>query len=196
MLSHVVHAQIDGRTLTPDEALGACTHLMVAGLDTVSSLLGFVMMFLARNPAHRHALAANPARIPGAVQELVRRFPLVIMSRQVRADLTMHGVALKQGDMIAVPSMLYNLDESEYPDPLAVDWERRVPTNCTFGNGVHRCPGAVLGRNEVAITLEEWLKRIPDFSIPEGEDIPVKGGIVATVERLPLRWDSEAGTPR
>jgi cytochrome P450 len=188
-LSEVVHADIGGRTMSENEALGAATHLMIAGLDTVSSLLGFVMMYLAREPAHRRALAADPASIPEACKELIRRFPVVIAAREVRADVELHGVLLKQGDMVALPTMLFNLDPAEFPDPLAADFGRAVPATCTFGNGVHRCPGAILGRSELAIALEEWLKRIPAFEIAPGEAPQVKGGIVATVTRLPLRWD-------
>ena len=188
MLSRIVNASVDGRALSDEEAVGACTHLLIAGLDTVSSLLGFVMLFLARNPDQRRALAADPQRIRGAVKELIRRFPLVVMSREVRADTEVCGVALKAGDMITVPSMLYNLDEDVYPDPLVVDWNRPVLATCTFGSGVHRCPGAPLGQREVLIALEEWLARIPEFQVDETQAFKVNGGVVATLDRLSLCW--------
>jgi cytochrome P450 len=146
------------------------------------------MRFLARNAAHRRALIAQPERIRAVAKELMRRFPLVVMSREVRADTELRGVSLKQGDMITLPSMLYNLDEAVYPDPLAVDWERPVMTTCTFGNGPHRCPGAPLGQRELVIALEAWLSRIPEFWVAEDQPLSVKGGVVATLDRLPLRW--------
>lgn len=188
MLSRIVHAEVDGKPLSDEHAVGACTHLLIAGLDTVSSLLGFVMLFLARNPAQRRALSEDPQRIRGAVKELIRRFPLVVMSREVRADTEVRGVALKAGDMITIPSMLYNLDADVYPDPLVVDWDRPVMATCTFGSGPHRCPGAPLGQREVLIALEEWLARIPDFEVDETQPFKVNGGVVATLDRLSLRW--------
>ncbi|WP_293679867.1 cytochrome P450 [uncultured Phenylobacterium sp.] len=189
LLSRVVRAQVQGRPITEAEALGAATHLTIAGLDTVASLLGFVMRFLASHPGHRRALVDDPGLIPGAVKELIRRFPLVIQSREVRRDLTRNGVAFRAGDLIAVPSMLYNLDARIYPDPLAVDWRRSVMATCSFGAGIHRCPGAPLGQRELAMTLETWLAAIPDFEIdPERAPAQAQGGIVATLDRLPLRW--------
>ncbi len=189
MLSRLVTSQIDGRPITDAEALGAAAHLTIAGLDTVSSLLGFVMRFLATHPDHRRALVENPALRPGAVKELIRRFPLVIQAREVRRDLEMHGVAMRAGDLISAPTMFYNLDPAIYPAPLDVDWTRPVTATCTFGAGIHRCPGAPLGQRELAITLDAWLARIPDFELDPAEPGPqVQGGIVATLDRLPLRW--------
>lgn len=188
LLSHAVNADIGGRQITLEEAIGASIHLMGAGLDTVSSLFSFVMMFLARNPWHRRALVENPELIPTAATELIRRFPVVVMVRQVRADMEYQGVALRKGEMVAIPTPLYNLDESIYERPLEVDWNRRVGKVLTFGNGPHRCPGSILGRNELVIGLQEWLKRIPDFSIAPGAMIPVVGGTVAKILRMPLVW--------
>ena len=188
LLSRAANADIGGRPITDLEALGASIHILGAGLDTVSSLFSFVMLFLARNPAHRRALVENPELIPAASMELVRRFPVVTMVRQVRADMDYQGVRLRQGEMVAIPTAFFNLDASIYERPLEVDWNRRVDRVLTFGNGPHRCPGAVLGRNELVIGLQEWLKRIPDFEVAPGARIPVAGGTVAKILDLPLVW--------
>ena len=116
------------------------------------------------------------------------RFPLVVMSRETRADTDLLGVAVKAGDMVTIPTMLFNLDARQYPDPLAVDWDRPVLTTTTFGSGPHRCPGAPLGQREITLALEEWLPRIPDFVVAPARIVTVKGGIVATLDRLPLIW--------
>ncbi|MFT4583988.1 MAG: cytochrome P450 [Gammaproteobacteria bacterium] len=188
MLSAAATAEVNGKPMPEDSALGSAIHLLEAGLDTVSSMLGFVMIFLAENPAHRRALVEDPSLIPRAANELIRRFPNVTMVRQVRQDMEYLGVTMKQGDMVAIQSAFYNLDENIYENPLSVDWDRRVKQVLTFGNGVHRCPGAALGLAELVIFLEEWLKRIPDFALAHEEAIPVCGGTVAKILELPLVW--------
>lgn len=188
MLSAASSTEVNGCPINDDAAMGASIHMMMAGLDTVSSMLGFVMIYLAQNPHHRQALVDDPALISRAMNEISRRFPTVTMVRQVRMDIDYLGVTMKKGDMVALPSAFYNLDPAIYKDPLSLDWSRRVKQVLTFGNGVHRCPGASLGHAELVIVLEEWLKRIPDFSVVPNRKLPVCGGTVAKILELPLIW--------
>lgn len=188
LLTQLANTMEGDELLTLEQAIGAAVHLMIAGLDTVASILGFVFRYLARSVSLQRQLSEEPQRIPELAGELLRRFPIVTMSRRVREDVTLHGVQLKADDMIALPSMLYNLDPSIHAAPLEIRSDRALKLVCTFGNGVHRCPGSILGRKELAITLEEWFKRIPLFHMIEEEDAPVLGGIVAVMEKLDLYW--------
>jgi cytochrome P450 len=70
--SFVVTSQIEGRLLTDDEAMGMCFLVFIAGLDTVTSSLGFQFLHLARNVEQQAQLRANPEMIPQAVEEMLR----------------------------------------------------------------------------------------------------------------------------
>lgn len=189
MISDIANGAVFGRKLTDREALGACTHLMIAGLDTVASFIGFVQLHLAENTELRQMLAANPQLIRGALAELIRRFPMVTMIRLVNTDFELDGVVLKKGDLVALPTVLTNLSPELYEDPMTVDLDRRVGRIATFGNGPHRCPGSPLARAEIRIILEEWLKRIPDFSADHA-GIEYGGGFVGTIRSLTLHWNA------
>lgn len=189
LISRTINADIAGRPIEAAEALGAAIHLLLAGLDTVSSLLSFVMLFLARHPEHRRELVEKPELIPAASLELIRRFPIVTMARQARVDIEVEGGGvIRKGEMLAIASQFFNLDPSIYERPLDVDWHRPVHKILTFGAGPHRCPGALLGRNELVIGLQEWLKKIPDFGVEAGAQVSVCGGTVSKITRLPLVW--------
>jgi cytochrome P450 len=188
MISDIASGTVFGRPLTDAEAMGACTHLMIAGLDTVAAFVGFMMKHLAEHPAQRQRLADEPKLIGPAITEFLRRFPMVTGIRLVARDLHVGGVVIPAGDLIALPTILANLSAELYEDPLAVKWERPPGPIATFGNGPHRCPGSPLAKVEVRILLEEWLKRIPDFTLGEG-DIGYGGGFVGTIDKLYLRWD-------
>ncbi|NVB40984.1 cytochrome P450 [Pseudenhygromyxa sp. WMMC2535] len=190
LLSKIVHAEIDGRPITMEEAEGLSNVVLAGGLDTVASMLGFVARFLALNPEHRHKLIAEPALIPNAVEELIRRHGLVNTARLITRDMEFGGLCFKAGEQVLVPNHLYGLDERQVGDPLAVDFERERPAAhyAAFGNGPHRCPGSYLAKAELKIFLEEWLRRIPEFEIAPDTKPVFACGPVNTVRELQLRW--------
>ena len=131
---------------------------------------------------------ADPTLIPAAVDELLRRFPIVTIAREVRNDIEFEGVMLKRGDMVTIAGALVGTDERLNKRPLEVDFGRTGAQHATFGNGRHLCPGMHLARLELKVTIEEWLSRIPNFELAPGSDISFRGGIVGVVESLPLVW--------
>lgn len=186
-ISDMASIQVDGNPIPVHTVTGMVALLLSAGLDTVASMMGFIMSFLARNPEYRRELIDHRERIPDAVEELLRRFPIVVSARMVKADFEYDGVKLKAGEMVAAPTPLHGLDERRYACPAHVDFDRK-PRHATFGGGVHRCPGATLARAELKILLEEWLARIPDFEIEPGAPVPVEARGVAAILELPLIW--------
>lgn len=191
LISQVVTADINGRRLDQAESLSIATQILIAGVDTVVNFLGFVMLFLARETEARARLAAGgPREAMAAAHELFRRFGLVTIARTVREDMEFHGASLKAGELVCIPTQVHGLDGRINPDPLAVDFDRRGARHSAFGSGPHMCPGQELARAEVAITIEEWLKRIPDFRIAADADTRCSGGLVAQVNRLVLEWET------
>ncbi|WP_225009027.1 cytochrome P450 [Novosphingobium percolationis] len=189
MLSQMITADMDGRRLDRDEAVRLCTQVLIAGVDTVVNILGFIMAELAADKGLRQQLIAMGDALTPAVNELFRRFGLVTISREVRHDTEFHGVSLKAGDMICTPTQLHGLDPAQNDDPLAIDFTRRRARHSGFGSGPHMCPGQELARKEVAITLREWLARIPDFALGEDADLSPVPGIVGALRRVTLSWD-------
>lgn len=188
VLSDIVNGQVAGRELGMAETLNLLMQFMMGGLDTVFNFLAFSFLFLARNPDHRQQLLDEPDLIPAAINELLRRFPLVSMAREVRKDIEWHGAQLKQGEMIICASPLVGNDERLNPDPLTVDFRRKGARHATFGKGNHVCPGAHLAQVEMRITLAEWLARIPHFELAPGAAIAMTGGIVGSMASVPLVW--------
>ncbi|MGE0383113.1 MAG: cytochrome P450 [Gammaproteobacteria bacterium] len=188
VISLLMQADVGGRRMTRVELLSFCNVLMFAGLDTVVSALGFVARYLALSPEHRRLLRAQPALIPRAVEELLRRYSVTNMARVVREDLDYQGVRMKAGEMVLLPSALYGLDEQRHADPLRVDFAREDSRHISFGMGVHRCLGSHLARMELRVFIEEWLARIPEFRIAPGARVGLMSGQVNTVTELPLQW--------
>jgi len=190
MISAIIKGKVNGRQMTPEEIIGECSVILLGGLDTVASMMGFIANFLAGAPDIRRELVENPALIPNSIDEMMRRHGVAAPARVVAYDMEIEGVTLKEGDQIYVGSAFHGLDESRWPDALVVDLKRRPKNTQTFGGtGPHRCPGAALARAEVTIFIEEWLKRIPDFSVKPGTRAIAATGNVNGVLSLQLVWD-------
>lgn len=192
LISQIVTAEIAGRPIAYGEIQGLLIVFMLGGLDTVASMLGFVVRFLAEHPEHRRALVEDPARIPAAVEELLRRFGLVNNARVVTRDHRLGGVELKAGDIVQVPTGMAGLDPDLVAEPMTVNFERPKTAHATFGIGPHYCPGAFLAKMELKIFLEEWLKRIPDFAIAPGDAVRCAPGMVNSFDKLEIVWEPEA----
>ena len=191
LVSDLARASIDGRPLRDDELQGLMSVLMLAGLDTVASMLTFITRFLAYQPAHRAELRARPEIMTQAIEEFLRRMAMVNLTRELDCDTTLGDVRLLKGDLIVVPTALANFP-GESADWLAVDFDRPRILHATFGAGAHYCMGSSLARAEIRIFLEEWLARIPDFTIAEGTCLEVKVGAAAMMPGLPLVWSPGA----
>lgn len=187
-VSYLANGDVDGRRATHEEGVAMVTNLLIGGLDTVRHMMGFIAMFLARNPGHRRLLVERPDMIENAVDEMLRWAAIPNMSRSVTGDISFHGVEMRAGDMVLMPLVLAGRDDTMYERASDVDFERPRKRTLSFGTGAHVCPGINLGRIELTIFLEEWLKRIPDFEIAPGKAPVTRGGIILGVEELPLAW--------
>lgn len=189
MVSAILHGKVDGgRSPTAEEALGLCALLIAGGLDTVASMLGFITLFLARNPAHRQQLIDSPTLIPNAMEEMMRRHHIANIARTVVRDMDYKGVHFKAGDIIMTPTSLAGLDEQRYPNAMTVDFHRGDKKHLVFGRGPHQCIGSFLARTEIRVFLTEWLKRIPHFEVKAGDEPVIRSGKANRISYLPLTW--------
>lgn len=188
IISRTIASDVDGRPLTREEMRSLIGLLIAGGLDTVVNLMGFFMEFLASNPDYRQALIEDPKRIRKAIEELSRRYSIVVDGRCLAVDTDYDGVLLKEGDMICLPTMLGGLDETINQCPMDVDLERKGLSHMLYGDGPHICAGQHLARMELKVLIEEWLEAIPDFEIEPGATIRHRAGFICGVESLPLQW--------
>jgi cytochrome P450 len=189
IFSAVIRGTVEnGRSVTDEELVGLGGLLVVAGLDTVAGMLGYITKFLAENPGHRKQLVDDPGLINNALEEMMRRHHLANIARVATRDLEFNGVQIKQGESILVPTSAAGIDERRYPDAMTVDFKRGDKKTLVFGRGPHQCIGSLLARTELRVFLEEWLSRIPDYEIKAGEQPVQETGSATGILYLPLTW--------
>ena len=189
LITKIMNGKINGEPISEEYVVGMCTLLLSGGLDTVKNLLGFCAKFLATHADHVRQLRDNPTIIPHAIEELIRRHGVSNTARLIVKDYEFLGVQLKAGEQLQGVTALVGLDDETAPDPMTVDFNRPAPIpHAAFGNGPHRCPGAILARRELKVWLEEWLPRIPEFWIKPGTVPQHDAGMVNNVSELWLAW--------
>jgi cytochrome P450 len=187
--SDLVNTDFEGRPLTREELLGMAFLLIIAGLDTVTATLDCMIEYLARHPDRRRQLVDRPELTTDAVEEMLRALtPVQLVPRMVAEDATIGGVDVKAGDHAVVVLGAANLDPGTYDEPDDIDFERQRSINLAFGGGPHLCLGINLARLELRVALEEWHRRIPEYSIPTDAVIAHSPGI-RQADHLPLVWN-------
>lgn len=170
LLSGLTQAEIDDggtrRRLTTKESANFANLLVSAGTETVARLLGWAAVVLADHPDQRAELAADPALVPGAVEELLRyEAPSPVQGRWTTAAVTLHGTEIPAGSKVLLITGSAGRDERRYPDADRFDIHRRVDQHLSFGYGIHFCLGAALARMEGRIAIEEALARHPSWEV-------------------------------
>lgn len=188
MLSNIARAEVFGRPVTEEEAARIAIQVLVGGLDTVVNLMSYAMQLLAQHPEAQARIASDPTIIHAAVNECMRRLPIVSSARMVKADVEVDGAHLREGDMVVAPTELHAMNPRINADPMRFDLDRRVRNHIIFGSGHHTCPGQFLARMEMKILFEEWFKRIPSFELEPGQTLQHYGGITAGCQPYILQW--------
>ncbi len=166
MTAELEEADGSTRLLTDDEIHGFMGLISGAGNETVARFLGWSAVGLDQFPDQRAKLAANPALIPNAVEEILRwEAPSAIQGRWVTRDVEFHDTPIAAGSKLALLTGAADRDERMWADPDGIDVERDLSRHVAFGYGIHFCLGAALARLEGRIALEETFKRFPTWSI-------------------------------
>jgi cytochrome P450 len=186
LISYLAAVRIDGQPLAPEHILGSLRLVLVAGIDTTWSAIGSCFWHLARHPEDRRRLVAEPELIPTAVEEFLRAYAPVTMAREVVKATTIGGCPFREKQMVLLSFPAANRDPAMFPDADRVIIDRTQNRHAAFGLGIHRCIGSNLARMEIAVALQEWLKRIPEFSLAPDAEVTWSEGTVRGPRKLPV----------
>jgi len=162
LISLLVHAE---DPMSDHEIASNCIHLLTAGHETTTNLIGKAMLALLRRPKVADELRAQPALMPGAVDEFVRYDPPVqLVSRRAREGVTIGGHEIAAGSTIRLVLGSANRDPARFADPDVLDIRRRPGRHSGFGLGIHYCLGAALARTEAEIALGALLRDLASLT--------------------------------
>jgi hypothetical protein len=187
LTTFLINAELYGQKLSPDVVTGAMALLLIAGIDTTWSAIGASLWHLAKTPADRERLVAEPGLLRTALEEFLRAYAPVTMARLVKDDTHWQGVDMKADDWVLLSFPAANRDPAHFDRADEVVIDREVNRHAAFGLGIHRCLGSHLARMELRVALEVWLERIPAFTLADPGAVTWSAGQIRGPRTLPIR---------
>ncbi len=155
--------------LAPEELYQNCIFILNAGHETTTNLIGNGLALLDTHRDVRAALLADPALLPGAVEEILRLESSNQFGNRLAAEpLTLHGIDIPAGTDLHLCIGAANRDPAAFAKPDTFDPARRPNRHLAFGGGPHTCVGLTLARLEGTVALGRFLARYPDYALLPG----------------------------
>jgi acyl transferase domain-containing protein/cytochrome P450/thioesterase domain-containing protein len=166
--------------------------LLIAGHETSANMLGLGTFALLTRPDQLAALRADPALMPGAVDELLRylSIPQLGVSRTALRDVEIQGQTISEGEVVTISIPAANRDPARFAEPDVFDIRKPAAGHLAFGHGVHQCLGMGLALIEMRVGFTALFERFPRLrlAVPAGE-VPMRyDRQIYGVDRLPVEW--------
>ncbi len=173
LISGLLSASEDGDFLSDDEVMAMIFLLMLAGHDTTANLIGSSALALIEHPEQAERLRNDPARVPTAVEELLRFTTPVPCgaARTLLEDVEIDGTVLPKGSKVLGMIISANRDEAVFEHPDDLDVGRDPNRHLTFAFGKHFCLGNQLARLEGQIAVGELVRRFPHMRLAVDQDV-------------------------
>jgi cytochrome P450 len=184
----LIAAELDGERLEDFDIVAFLFLMIIAGNETTTKLLGNAIYWSSKHPEQLAKVKANPKLCANWAEETLRYDPSSqLIARTSTRPLEFHGVKIPENQKVALLIGSANRDERYWERPAEYDIERNTTGSLAFGQGTHFCLGASLARLEARVSLEEIVKRIPDYEIREEGIVRVHSSNVRGFAALPLR---------
>ncbi|MBN9404326.1 MAG: cytochrome P450 [Burkholderiales bacterium] len=167
--TELMHVQIDGRPLDLRELSSVLRNWTVGEIGTIAASVGILLHWLATEPDWQQRLRDEPALLPAAIDEVLRRDgPLPANRRVTTRAVELGGRPLPAGTRLSLNWIAANRDPRALAEPDRLRLDRDPALNLLYGTGIHVCPGAPLARLELRLLLEEVLIRTQSIALPAG----------------------------
>ena len=193
LTSKLVHHDVDGDMLAPEEIAPFFILLAVAGNDTTRTAISHGMNLLSQHPDQRRIWQDDVDGVTDtAVEEIVRyAAPVTFMRRTVTGPVTISDHDFVEGDKVVMLYGAGNRDPRVFDDPETFDVRRNPNPQLGFGGpGPHFCLGANLARRELSVVFRQLFERLPDIEV-SGDAVPLDvAGIplVGGIKHLPVTF--------
>jgi cholest-4-en-3-one 26-monooxygenase len=187
IVTKLVHAEVDGGQLSPDEFGFFMILLSVAGNETTRNAISHGMLALLDHPEQWELYKEQ--RPESAGDEIVRwATPVTVFQRTALADTTLGGQQIKTGQRVGLFYRSANFDEDAFDHPERFDILRDPNPHLGFGGtGTHYCLGVNLAKLEIELIFNAIADAMPDIH-KDGQPERLRSGWLNGIKRLPVAY--------
>ena len=187
IVTRLVHAEVDGDTLSPDEFGYFMILLAVAGNETTRNAISHGMLAFLDHPEQWELYCAG--RPETAVDEIVRwATPVTVFQRTALTDTVLGGQQIRAGQRVGLFYRSANFDEDVFDHPEKFDILRDPNPHLGFGGtGTHYCLGANLARLEIELIFNAIADAMPSIR-KAGDAERLRSGWLNGIKRLPVNY--------
>ena len=184
----IANGRIDGEPMGSMEAMSYYVIVATAGHDTTSSSTAGAVWGMCEHPSEFAKVKADPALIPGLIDEAIRwTTPVKHFMRSATADTELRDRKIAKGDWLFLSYPSGNRDEEVFEEPDAFRVDRKPNRHLAFGYGAHVCLGQHLAKMEMRILFEELMSRLQSLELG-GEPKRSAATFVGGPKSLPIRY--------
>ncbi|EME15946.1 cytochrome P450 [Rhodococcus triatomae] len=190
IISQLVHADVDGELLTPEQFGFFVIMLAVAGNETTRNATTLGLMTFLEHPDQWELFKRE--RPKTAADEIIRyASPVIAMQRTALEDTEISGTPIKKGDRVVMLYGSANFDEEVFENPKTFDILRDPNPHLAFGGtGPHYCIGANLARMEIDLIFNAIADHMPDITAI-GDPRRLQSGWINGIKE----WQVDYGCP-
>lgn len=168
--TRLMQEQVGGRPLSDEDLISILRNWTAGEVGTISAAITILAHFLVEEPQWQQRLRAEPALLPDAIDEVLRRHgPLVANRRITTRPVEIGGRHIAAGERISLNWIAANRDSRVFEAPTSFRLDRDPAANLLYGAGIHVCPGAPLARLEMRLVMEELLGRTTSITAVSGK---------------------------
>jgi cytochrome P450 family 142 subfamily A polypeptide 1 len=191
LVSLVVHASDDGRSLTDADLIFETMLILVGGDETTRHVVSGGLEALLRHPDQLALVREDRSLLPSAVEEMLRWVsPIKNMNRTATRDVELGGMAIRKDDRVLLLYPSANRDEAVFDEPERFDVRRdNARFQIAFAHGPHVCIGMHLARLEAHKAVGRLLERLPGLRLDPARPSAPRGLVFRKPPTLHAAWD-------
>jgi cytochrome P450 len=183
----VLTAAAAGRATDAGRLAADVAILLFGGVDTAESMTAIAAYHLLTHPDALDEVRADPALLPGAIQESLRLEPAATrVDRYATSDAEVAGARIRAGDLVIVSLSAANRDPGVFADPDRYDIRRgNAADHLAFAIGPHYCLGVHLTTLQTTLAFGMLLERFPGIRAA-GPLPPITGFVFRKPASVPV----------